>query len=136
MSRSCSRDIVPTMSGCLSRMCSSALARSSSSVSPRMVSPHWQSIFFATPASSDARRFRILANDDRIGDLDDLVCRQVRPAGVLADLLRARGLVDADRPDLAALLCEHVASDPPDVVGHLLVSDATRPSRSLLEIFR
>src|SRR5947207_1474715 len=42
MPRICSRDMVPTMSGCLSWMCCSTFATSSSSDSPRTVSPHGQ----------------------------------------------------------------------------------------------
>ena len=42
---------------------------------------------------------RIGAHQNGVGDLDDRVGRQAGPLGVLADLLRARGLVDADGAD-------------------------------------
>src|SRR5687767_7463342 len=77
----------------------------------------------------------ILPHDDRVGDLDHLVGREVRLLSVLADLLRARSLVDADRADRAAVLLEHVAADPPHVVRHL-VADLIRPARRDLQLLR
>ena len=46
----------------------------------------------------------IVADDDRVGDLDDLVDGQSGPLGVLADLLDARRLVDARGAETTALL--------------------------------
>src|SRR5439155_18469308 len=45
--RICSRDMVPTISGCFSWTCCSTFPTSSSSDSPRTVSPHGQSTFIA-----------------------------------------------------------------------------------------
>src|SRR5262245_11142447 len=53
---------------------------------------------------------------------------------MLADRLRARRLVDADRADVAVGLLEHIAADPPPMVGHLLVADPGRPLGRLGEL--
>src|SRR3954470_1232924 len=83
---------------------------------------------------SGLRGLRVRPDDDRVGDRDDLVDREAGARGVLADGLRARGLVDADGADRAAALVEDVGADPADVVGHLLVADLGRPARGLLEL--
>src|SRR3954465_14230413 len=83
---------------------------------------------------SGLRGLRVRPDDDRVGDRDDLVDREAGARGVLADRLRARGLVDADGADRAAALVEDVGADPADVVGHLLVADLGRPARGLLEL--
>src|SRR5207245_2231633 len=44
----------------------------------------------------------------------------------LTDRLRARRLVDADRPDASVGLFEHIAANPANVVGHLPVPDILR----------
>src|SRR5262249_42632405 len=62
----------------------------------------------------------IRADDDRVHDLRDLVGRHARALGLLAHLVGAGALVDADRPEVARLLLHHVGADPADVVGHLL----------------
>ena len=62
------------------------------------------------------------ANDDRVGDADDLVDGQAGELRVLADRLGAARLVDADGAERAGALIEHVAADPADVVGHLVVA--------------
>ena len=54
---------------------------------------------------------------------------------MLQDRLRARRLVDADRPDRAVGLREDVAADPADVVGHL-VARRGRALRRRLEVGR
>src|ERR1700730_16149317 len=79
----------------------------------------------ATPVRypSGLRGLRVRPDQNRVDDRDDLVDRQVGPLGVLADRLRAAGLVDADGPDRAAALFQDIAADPADVVGHLLVAD-------------
>src|SRR3954471_495079 len=77
---------------------------------------------------------RIRPDDDRVGDRDDLVDREVGARGVLADGLGARGLVDADGADRPAALVEDVGPDPADVVGHLDVADLGRPPGGLLEV--
>src|SRR6185312_1794329 len=56
--------------------------------------------------------------------------------GMLPDLVRAGGLVDADRAHRAAVLLEDVAADPADVVRHLFVADLAGAGRRLLELFR
>src|SRR5581483_740999 len=83
----------------------------------------------------DRRRSGIGPHDDRVGDLDDLVRREECPRGVLADRLRARRLVDTDRADGAAALVEDVATDPADVVRHLLVAHLARTLGRLAELF-
>src|SRR3954470_24702065 len=83
---------------------------------------------------SGLRGLRVRPDDDRVGDRDDLVDREVGARGVLADGLGARGLVDADGADRAAAFVEDVGADPADVVGHLVVADLGRPARGLLEL--
>src|SRR5690242_18260185 len=74
MSRICSRDIDPTMSGCLSWIWASTLPTSSSSDSPRTVSPHgqltclaisapfrWESRVYARGGGPDGRPPRALS---------------------------------------------------------------------------
>src|SRR5438105_189079 len=74
------------------------------------------------PAPALGRRGgRIRPDHDGVRHADHLVDRQVGARGVLPDRLGAGGLVDADRPDRTAALLEHVAADPANVVGHLLV---------------
>src|SRR5438034_743061 len=79
---------------------------------------------------------RVGPDDDGVRDLHDLVCRQTCPRGVLADLLRARSLVDAHRPESSALLLHHVAANPADVARHLLVADLARALGRFLELLR
>ena len=81
-------------------------------------------------------RSRIRANDHRVTNWDDFVDRQVATTGMIPDRLRARGLVDAHRPDRAAVLFQNVGPDPSDVVGHLLVSNLLGPRGRFLELFR
>ncbi len=50
----------------------------------------------ANPTCLHRGRHRVLAHDDRVGNPDDLVHRQLRPRGVVSDGLRTAGLVDAD----------------------------------------
>src|SRR3954454_9256728 len=83
---------------------------------------------------SGLRGLRVRPDDDRVGDRDDLVDRKAGARGVLADRLRARGLVDADGADRAAALVEDVGADPADVVGHLDVADLGRSARGLFEL--
>src|SRR6185312_7098729 len=52
----------------------------------------------------------------------------------LAELLRARGLVDADRPERAVALLHDVGPDPADVLGHLLVADLEGLGRRRLDL--
>ena len=73
-------------------------------------------------------------DQDRVGHLDDLVDRQVGTLRVFADRLGAGRLVDADGPNRAGALVEHVAADPADVVGHLLVADLPRTLGGHLEV--
>jgi hypothetical protein len=86
------------------------------------------------PGALRGRGGRVRPDDHGVGDRDDLVHRQVGEAGVLADRLGARGLVDADRAHAAGALREHVAADPAHVVGHVLVPDARRAPGGLLEL--
>ena len=72
-------------------------------------------------------------DEDRVGDRDHLVDRQVGPLGVFADRLGTGCLVDADRADRSSVLLEDVAANPADVVGHLLVSDLAGALDSFLE---
>src|SRR5437763_4393752 len=76
---------------------------------------------------------RVRPHDHGVGDLDDLVDGQAGTLGVLTDLLGARRLVDADRPE-AVLVLEYVTADPADVLGHLVVADVGRTRGRLLEI--
>src|SRR6185312_7190589 len=72
------------------------------------------------PSAATSGADRVLADDDRVGDLGDLVGRHAGVAGVTADRLRAHGLIDAGRPQLAVLLLDDVAADPAHLVAHLL----------------
>ena len=74
------------------------------------------------------------ADDHGVGDRDDLVDRQIGARRVLADRLGAGRLVDAHRADRAVALVEHVAADPADVVGHVLVADLRRSRGSLFQV--
>src|SRR5262245_40923940 len=75
----------------------------------------------------------IRPDDNRVGDLHDLVDREVGRACVPADRLGARGLVDADRPNTSVRLGRHVAADPADVVAHPLPLDC-RARSSVLQV--
>src|SRR3954447_26465181 len=66
---------------------------------------------------SDGDDLRVGPDEDRLRDLADLVGGHADALGVLADLLRAGGLVDADRAQRAVRLGDHVRADPADVVG-------------------
>src|SRR4051794_13626174 len=79
---------------------------------------------------------RVGPNDDRVGDLEDLVGRHLNPTGVLADGLRAGCLVDADGPEGAAGLGDHVTADPANVVGEAVHSDLFGSRRRRLELIR
>src|SRR6478672_8573417 len=139
MSRICSRDMVPTMSGCLSWTCASTFVTSSSSLSPRTVSPHGQLTSLAISGSfpvGKASLGRIGADEHGVEDLHDLVRRQARPVGVLADLLCAGALVDADGAERPTILLYHVTADPADVFAHLLVADPAGSFCGLLQIRR
>lgn len=59
------------------------------------------SLLLSTSAAASDDRRRVGPDDRGVGDRDDLVHRQVRQAGVLADRLGIRGLVDADGADAA-----------------------------------
>src|SRR6476619_5862551 len=101
MSRICSRDMVPTMSGCLSWMCASVFVTSSSSLSPRTVSPHGQLISFAILGSfpkGEASLGGIGPDEDCVEHLGHLVGRKTGAIRVLTDLLGAAALVDAHGP--------------------------------------
>ena len=63
---------------------------------------------------------RMRPHDHRVGDQGDLVGRHAGPRGLLAHLLGAGALVDADGPELARVLLDDVGTDPADVVRHLL----------------
>src|SRR5207302_10932689 len=83
-----------------------------------------------------ARRGGVGTYHDRVGDLDDLVSGEIRPRGVLANRLRTGGLIDADRAHAPVGLAQHVAADPADVVGHLLVADFFGAPGRQLELAR
>src|SRR5215216_2342009 len=63
---------------------------------------------------------RIRPDDDRVGHERDFVGRHAGALGLLAHLLRAGALVEADRAELARPLLDHVGADPAHVVGHLV----------------
>src|SRR4051812_12085213 len=84
--RICSRDIVPTRSGWLLWMCCSTFATSSSSFSPRTVSPHGQSTFWAI--GPPRRGAGILRSTGE-------TVERLLGGGLLGGLLRAAG-ADAD----------------------------------------
>ena len=73
------------------------------------------------------------ADDDGVGDQRDLVGGHAGALGLLADLLGARALVEADGAELAGFLLDHVGADPADVVGHLL-ADFGGAGGGLLEL--
>ena len=52
----------------------------------------------------------------RYRDLDDLIAGKPGPLRVLADLLGARRLIDADGPELPLILRQNVGADPADVL--------------------
>jgi hypothetical protein len=83
--------------------------------------------------SSVGGRNRVRADDHRVGDRDDLVAGQAGGLGVGADRLRAVAFVDTERPDLAALLAEHVAADPANARPGF-VADLGRPLAGDLEV--
>jgi len=56
------------------------------------------------------------------------VAGDARSLRVLAGLLDARRLVDAEGPECAGCLADEVRADPADVRGHLLVADPLRAS--------
>src|SRR5262245_55562025 len=84
-------------------------------------------------AGSGRRGRRIGAHEDGVEHRGDLVGRHAHAGGVVADRLRAGGLVDSDGSERAALVHD-VAADPADVRGHLLVADAGGDGRGGLEV--
>src|SRR5690606_37404186 len=88
--------------------------------------------------TSDGCRFRshrIGPYDYRIHDRDHLGKRQIGLDAVSPDRLFVDALIDADRSDAAHALLEHVAADPTDFVGHLLVGDLQGTFRRDPELF-
>src|SRR5690242_7351878 len=81
------------------------------------------------------RRGRVRTDDDRVEDRHDLVAGQTRLLSVGPDRLGALAFVDAERPDLAALLGEGVAADPANARPGF-VADFRRPFASDLQIRR
>ena len=77
---------------------------------------------------------RIRPDDDRVQHREDVRRGQVRALRVLADLLLARRLVDAERPERAVRLAHDVRADPADVGRHLLVADLRRAAGRDLEL--
>src|SRR4051795_6629984 len=73
-----------------------------------------------------ACRGRVVADDDGADDRGDLVAGHADAPGVLADRFGVPRLVDAEGPDPAVRLLDHVAADPADAVPHLLVADLGR----------
>src|SRR5215218_790742 len=71
------------------------------------------------PSATASGGDRVLADDDGVGDFGDLVGRHAGVAGVAADRLRAHGLVDAGRPQLAVLLLDDITANPTHLVAHL-----------------
>ena len=59
---------------------------------------------------------------------------EVGEFSMLGDSLEARRLVDADGADRSVAFVEHIAADPADFVGHVLVSDLRRASACLLKL--
>src|SRR5207237_593181 len=88
----------------------------------------------AREAPALRRRYGIWADHHGVCHGDDFVHGEVGQGGVLADRLRARGLVDADGAHASLALLEHVAADPADVVRHLLIGHALRAAGRLLEL--
>src|SRR4051812_12933778 len=101
--RICSRDIVPTMSGCLSWMCCSTLVTSSSSDSPRTVSPHGQSTFIAIAPPLGRKE----ATLRRCGE----PVERLPGGGLLGGLLRAPGT------DAGLLTVDHGCAGERAVMG-------------------
>jgi hypothetical protein len=71
-------------------------------------------------------------NDDRVEHGRDLVGRHPGALGLLAHLLGAGALVDAEGPEAPRFLLHRVRADPANVAGHLL-ADLNRPGGGLLE---
>src|SRR2546425_233132 len=69
---------------------------------------------------------RVVANDDGGHDWENPIARHADAPCMLADRFRIPRLVDADCSDPAVGLLDHVAADPADAVGHLLVTDLGR----------
>src|SRR5262245_27136483 len=78
---------------------------------------------------------RVGPHDHGVGHLHDLVDWQVGLLGVEADRLRARRLVDADRPDRPVLLGRDIAANPPDIVRYAL-ADGGRAFGCLTQVVR
>src|SRR6187455_2051976 len=68
----------------------------------------------------------VVADDDGVENRKDLVAGHSDAACVLADRLRIARFVDADGAEPVVGLLHHIAADPPDLVGHLLVADLGR----------
>src|ERR1700742_3414380 len=85
------------------------------------------------PGAGSDRGNGIRVDDHGVGDQRDLVGGHAGALGLLAHLLGARALVDADGAELARLLLDHVGADPLDVVGHLL-ADLGRARGGRLEL--
>src|SRR3954454_10367549 len=79
-----------------------------------------------TISGGGARLGRVVADDHGGDDRGDLVAGHADAPGVLADRFGVPSLVDAEGPDPAAGLLDHVAPDPADAVAHLLVADLGR----------
>src|SRR3954464_14045797 len=58
---------------------------------------------------------RVRVHDHRVDHLHDLVGRHPRPLGLLAHLLGARALIDADRPKRPVGLLHDIRANPADV---------------------
>src|SRR4051794_39503451 len=110
-----SRDIVPTMSGWSLWTCASTFETSSSSLSPRMVSPHGQSTFWATGSL-------LVAELRMLRGAGEAVERLLR-GGLLGGLLRAAradaGLLPVDHGGAAERAVVRRAVDVQHVVDHL-----------------
>src|SRR3990172_4138751 len=72
------------------------------------------------PFVSGDRRHRVQSGDDGVGDLDDLVHREVGSGGVCTNGLGARCSEDADGPEAPEQFVEDVAAEPADVLGSSL----------------
>src|SRR5207237_975270 len=79
-------------------------------------------------------RDRVGPDDGRVEDRHHRGAGEARGLGVGADRLRALALVDAERPDLAALLGERVAADPADARARF-VADFRRALAGDFEVF-
>src|SRR4051794_8980716 len=73
----------------------------------------------ATQRPLRGRGLRVRPDDDRVADRQNLVGGHVDAIGVTPDRVLACALVDADGPELAVGLVDHVAPDPSDLVGEL-----------------